>query len=73
MMYSSGSRNPCSHICSGELKLTVDRSIFITFGGMPRLCWRNRKIPGNPVESDWPMIYLILDYACFSAYWLGIV
>ena len=27
---SSGSRKPCSHSCTGELKVTVDRSICVT-------------------------------------------
>ena len=25
-----------------------DRSIFITSGGTPKLCWRNPRAPGNP-------------------------
>ena len=27
---SSGSRNPCSHSFTGELKITADHSIFVT-------------------------------------------
>ena len=34
MMHSSGSKNPCSNICTGEVKYTVLRSIFYSF-------WRN--------------------------------
>ena len=34
-MNSRGLRNPCSHICTGELKYTVDRSISRTSGGSP--------------------------------------
>ena len=45
MMYPRGSRNPCSHICTGELKFTVDRSICVTSGGTPRACWRSTKVP----------------------------
>ena len=47
-LYSSGMKNPFSHICTGELKYTVDPSICITSGGTPGLCWQNPRVPGNP-------------------------
>ena len=47
-MHPSGSRNPCSHVCIGELKYTVVRSICITSGGTPGLCLQNSGVPGNP-------------------------
>ena len=36
------------HICTGELKYTVVRSISITSGGTPGLCWWNPRVPRNP-------------------------
>ena len=47
-MYSSGSWNLCSHISTGELKYTVDRSFYVTSGGAPETCWRSPRAPGNP-------------------------
>ena len=41
-MHSSDSRNPCSHICTGELKYTVVRIMCTTSGGAPGLCWWNQ-------------------------------
>ena len=32
-MHSSSSRNTCSHIHTGDIKYTVDRTICITSGG----------------------------------------
>ena len=32
-MHSGGLRNPCSHICTGELKYLAVRSVCITSGG----------------------------------------
>ena len=31
-MHFSGSRSPCSHICTGDLKYNINRSIFVTSG-----------------------------------------
>ena len=36
MKHSSGSRNPCSHVCTGELYITVHDSICVTSGGTPQ-------------------------------------
>jgi len=46
-------------VCTGELKHTVDRSIFITSGGTPGLCWRNPRVPGNP---GWKSLPAVLTY-----------
>ena len=54
-MYSSGSRNSCSYICSGELKYTIIRTIFIASDGNPGLLCRNPRVPGTPVEKHCPM------------------
>ena len=40
---------PFSYICIGELEYTVDRSISMASGGAPALCWRNPRVPRNPI------------------------
>ena len=59
-MYSSRSRSPCLHFRIGQLKYTVDRSINITCGGTPELCWRNPRFPENPGLKTTAIITLIL-------------
>ena len=46
MMHSSGSKNPYLHICTGELKYTINRSTFIT-GGTTGMCRWYARVLGN--------------------------
>ena len=50
-MYSSGSRNPFSLICSGELQYTVACSIFITSGGPLDCAGGGLGFRGTPAEN----------------------